>query len=165
MPKQTVTKRWYTPETNEQMNILLRHENWAPMRAMNCEGATNYLIEKITESLDIVAPIETKTMNVRHDNHWVTPGIAISLSKQAKLYKKHKLANNPTSTIRYTNYKSILNKVIRRAKEMSTEQYLLEAEDDTRKLWSILNEVVDRKQLKHRIPEKFNINGRCVTQL
>ena len=47
---------------------------------------------------------------------------------------------------------------------MSTEQYLLEAENDTRKLWSILNEVVDRKQLKHRIPEKFNINGRCVTQ-
>ena len=47
---------------------------------------------------------------------------------------------------------------------MSTEQYLLEAENDTRKLWSILNEVVDRKQLKLRIPEKFNINGRCVTQ-
>ena len=59
------------------------------------------------------------------------------------------------------NYKSILN----RAKEMSTEQYLLEAENDTRKLWSILNKAVDRKQLKHRNPEKFNINGRCVTQL
>ena len=59
-------------------------------------GATNFLIEKITESLDIVAPIETKTMNVRHDNHWVTPGIAISLKQQAKLFKKHKPANNPT---------------------------------------------------------------------
>ena len=55
----TVTKRWYTPETYEQMNILLRHENWAPMRAMNCEGATNYLIEKITESLDIVCLLYT----------------------------------------------------------------------------------------------------------
>ena len=30
-------------------------------------------------------------------------------------------------------------------------------------MWAILNEVVDRKQIKFRIPEKFNINGRCIT--
>ena len=62
------------------------------MRVMNCDKATHYLIEKITESLDIVAPIETKTFNEKHDNDWMTPGISISLAHKAKLYKKHKAA-------------------------------------------------------------------------
>ena len=102
--KISITKRWYTAETYEQMNILLRHESWTPMRVMNCDEATNYLIDKITESLDIVAPIETKTFNEKHDNDWMTPGISISLAHKARLYKKHKAAaNNPTLKNIYKN--------------------------------------------------------------
>ena len=134
------------------------------MRVMNCEKATNYLIDKITESLDIVAPIETKTFNEKHDNDWITPGISTSLAQKARLYKKHKAsATNPTLKNKYRTYKNLLDKVIREAKAMSTEQELVDSENDTRKIWGILNKVVDRKQLKHRIPERFNINGRCVT--
>ena len=30
---------------------------------------------------------------------------------------------------------------------------------DTKKLWSIIYEIIDRKQCKHKLPNKFNING------
>ena len=43
---------------------------------------------------------------------------------------------------------------------METEQDILDAENDSRKLWGILNEVVDRKQLKHRIPGRFTNAGK-----
>ena len=53
--------------------------------------------------------------------------------------------------------------MIRQAKALSIEENIIESGNDTRKIWAILNEVVDRKQIKFRIPEKFNINGRCIT--
>jgi len=37
-----------------------------------------------------------------------------------------------------------------------------EAKEDTRKLWSILNEVVDRKQCRHKMPNKFIIDGKSI---
>ena len=43
---------------------------------------------------------------------------------------------------------------------METEELTLEADNDSRKLWGILNEVIDRKQLKHRIPERFSNAGK-----
>ena len=33
---------------------------------------------------------------------------------------------------------------------------------DTRKLWSIINEIIDRKQCKHKLPNRFVINGQTV---
>ena len=59
-PSTKVTKRWLTAETYEYLRILLRHENWDQMESMNCETATAFLVDKITEAMDIVAPIETK---------------------------------------------------------------------------------------------------------
>ena len=47
---------------------------------------------------------------------------------------------------------------------METEEVTLEADNDSHKLWGILNEVIDRKQLKHRIPERFSNAGKTITQ-
>ena len=67
--------------------------------------------------------------------------------------------------LRYQNYKAILSRVIRLAKAMETENKLTDADNDCRKLWGILNEVVDRKQLKHKIPSRFTINGVSISQI
>ena len=109
----TVTKRWFTAETYEQMQILLRHEDWSPMRLMNCDNATNHLLSTINILLDIVAPIETKTLRVDQSNDWITPGISNSLATQAKLFRQLRAANNPASCNRYKQYKKILGCVIR----------------------------------------------------
>ena len=47
---------------------------------------------------------------------------------------------------------------------METEALTLEADNDSCKLWGILNEVIDRKQLKHRILERFSNAGKIITQ-
>ena len=48
------------PEAYEYLQILLCHENWTPMRDLNCTEATDYLIDKITKALDVLAPVKTK---------------------------------------------------------------------------------------------------------
>ena len=47
---------------------------------------------------------------------------------------------------------------------MEMEAITLESDNDSRKLSGILNEVIDRKQLKHRIPERFTNAGKIITQ-
>ena len=49
--------------------------------------------------------------------------------------------------------------VIRTAKNGYNETIIKEAGADTRKLWSILNEVIDRKQCRHKMPNIFIIDG------
>ena len=46
---------------------------------------------------------------------------------------------------------------------MDRENEINKAGTDSHKLWLILNEVVDRKQLKHKIPANFHVNGATLT--
>ena len=39
---------------------------------------------------------------------------------------------------------------------------LTAAGSDSRKLWGVINEVIDRKQTKHKIPHSFTINDKTV---
>ena len=86
-PKNIVTKRWFTPETYEYLRILLRHENWTPIRDLNCTEAMDFLIDKITEALDLLAPIETKELKTYSSNSWISQGIKFSLQTQISLGK------------------------------------------------------------------------------
>ena len=77
-PSTKVTKRWLTAETYEYLRILSRHENWDQMESMNCESATAFLIVKITEAMDIVAPVETKEIRGNTMNTWKTKALALA---------------------------------------------------------------------------------------
>ena len=114
--------------------------------------------------MDIEVPIETKKLKGNSINTWKTKAINISLIKQRSLYCAHKKSISTSASERYKKYKSILDRVIRQAKAMETEAEILDADNDSQKLWSILNEVVDRKQLKHRNPERFTNAGKSITK-
>ena len=52
-----------------------------------------------------------------------------------------------------------MSRVIQAAKDKYYAETISEAGTDTRQLWGILNRVADRKQCRHRIPDRFIING------
>ena len=129
------------------------------METMSCEDASNYLEGKIIEAMDIVAPIETKKVRNKPENQWLTLGIKTSLAYAAKLYRKYRSSKNVIDKAAYKTYNNILKKVNRLARNKYFGARLDDADNDTRKVWSILNEIVDRKQCKHRIPNRFIIDG------
>ena len=75
------------------------------MRSMNCESATAFLVDKITEAMDIVAPVEMKEISGNTMNTWKTKAINISLNKQRALYCTYKNSNTITANERYKNTK------------------------------------------------------------
>ena len=141
------------------MATLLGATDWSSMETMNCEDASEYLERNIIEATDIVAPVETKKVRNKPENQWLTLGIKTSLAHAAKLYHKYRSSKKVIDKMAYKDYNKILKKVNRLARNKYFGARLDDADNDTRKVWSILNEIVDRKQCKHRIPNRFIING------
>ena len=56
----------------------------------------------------------------------------------------------------------MLESVIRQAKNMYYNDTITAAGSDSRKLWGVINEVIDRKQTKNKIPHSFTINDKIV---
>jgi len=161
--KVEITKRWFTADTYIDLATLLRHEDWSELLTKDCEAATNHLVDTIVSMLDLLAPVETKTMKDTHVNRWITPGIARSQKRAADLYKRWRAqVSNSKFEEEYKQYRKVLRSVIREAKRLEIQYSLEDADNDGRKMWSIMNEVVDRKQCRHRIPSRFIIEGESV---
>ena len=109
--------------------------------------------------MDIIAPIETKIVKNKKENQWLTAGIRISLATSRLLYKCYRKSKSVIDKMAYKKYNCVLKKVNRAARDKYYGYRLKGADNDTRKVWSILNEVVDRKKCKHRIPNRFIINN------
>ena len=75
------------------------------METMTLNDATSHLSDKIKEALDIVAPIETKTIGKKPINLWNTAGTKVSLKQSNTLYKKYKKNPTPENNELYTTYK------------------------------------------------------------
>ena len=158
--KVKITKRWFDESAYSNLKILLGAEEWKCLDDMTLEQSTDHLIERITEAMDIVAPIETKEVGLKKITPWMTGGIKKSIATGRSMFKKGKCS--APIKIEYKRYKKVLDKVIKTAKNNYYEDTIRDAGPDTRKLWSILNEVIDRKQCRHKMPNRFIIDGKTV---
>ena len=166
--KTMVTKRWFTKEAYENLQVILAATDWSPMDNMNTDEAASYLEQQIIEASDIVAPILTKTIKIKKVNQWTTPGLRISLETNCRNYKSYKklekLKKDATEERNiYKAYKKVLSKVIAKAKQRYYKDLIKEAGEDTKRLWQILNEMTDRKQIKHKYPTVFQKNGHNIS--
>ena len=160
--KTSITKRWLTLDHYPMVKTLLANENWDCMEAMTLDNATAYLSGRIREALDIVAPVETRKMGKKPFNQWTTAGLQVSLKQSNVLYKEYRKSPTPSNRQKYKDYKRKLEELIRIAKSDYYDIILEEAGGDTRRLWGVLNELIDRKQCRHNMPNRFIIDGKSV---
>jgi hypothetical protein len=153
--KSKITKRWLTPESYEQINHLLSAETWEKFHLLSVNEMADQLISKITEALDIVAPVEKRKIKSKLSNPWLTTGILISIKSKNAKYRILKKEFSEDRKMKYKTYKKQLDSVIRLSKNMYYKSKIEHAGKDGRALWNIINEVIDRKQSKHSIPETF----------
>ena len=76
-----------------------------------------------------------------------------------KIYKKHPTVENKS---KYKQYKKKLDELIRIAKSDYYDIIIEDAGGNTRKIWGILNKLIDRKQCRHNMPNIFIIDGKSV---
>ena len=135
--KQKVTKRWLTNEDYRHIKLFQSEEKWGTLHKMDINTAMN---------------------------QWKTQGIASSLksvNKQNRQYSKDK--SNITLGESYKQYRNILDMVVRKSKDSYYSSKIVSAGTDGRQLWSIINEVIDRKQLRHKMPDSFKVNDEIIS--
>ena len=160
--KTKVTKRWLKSEHYGTIRDLLGAQSWDSIPKDDVDIAANFLTTKIQEAMDIVAPVQTKTLNRKPINQWATAGLKISIKTENKLYRNYR--KNPSSELKckHIKFKKLLEKLTRICKNDYYKEQISNAGPDTRRLWSIINELIDRKQSKHKMPNKFIIDGTTV---
>ena len=84
----------------------------------------------------------------------MTPGLNKSLRTKAKLYK-HSLEGKDEGECK--KYKRVFYSTVRKSKQLHYKAIVKEAEVDSKKIWRIVNEVINRKQCKRTIPINFEM--------
>ena len=96
----------------------------------------------------------------RRQNPWITGGIIKSISTKFKLYSKKLKRNTPENDRIHKKYRYYLNRTIENRKRVYYKQKLLEAQNQSKDSWRILNEIIGQKRRsKSRIKQITDKNG------
>ena len=88
----------------------------------------------------------TKKDSRRRENPWITGGIIKCISTKFKLYLKKLKRNTPENDQLYKKYRNYLNRTIEHKKREYYKQKLLEAQNQSKESWRLLNEIIGKKQ-------------------
>jgi len=153
-----VTKRWITDETYTAIKEELAKEKWEGMQSLSIDKATEKLHSTIHKHLDNLAPIETRYLKPKPVNNWLTKGLKTSIRNSDRMYRKVKIGK--LDKTEHLKYKLILDKTINLARNMKYQESITSAGSCSRKLWRIVNEVIDRKQTKEKSPNLLVKDGK-----
>lgn len=118
------------------------------------EGFSNYF-RQIFEIYERAFPMLEKNMRARKPAPWMTLKLKECIKKKAKLYKLY--LKGKVSKADYTWYKNRLTNVIRKTKRLYYAKVFLEVVENSKRTWSTINSIMDRK--KEITIENMKVNG------
>ena len=148
--QQIVTYRKFTDENIKLINEDLQGHNWEEiLEKKGTDDSFNILHETLMMSMNKHMPLKTKKLTKKHINKepWITKGMENCIKKQKQLYKKS-ICKRATSKDhkKYKDYKSILQKIKRKAKMDHYQDECLRYKNETRKLWDVINRITGKKK-------------------
>ena len=138
---------------------LINH-NWADELS---DSSPSKNMEKIhttlSTAIDHCMPYREHVINYKHIRRepWLTTSIKISIDHNKKLYAK--MLRHECSTEIYKKYNQLLRKTIRHAKIKFYNDMCCKYKCQTKKLWSLINEISGKKNDKTGVIEFLNIDG------
>ena len=118
----------------------------------------NYVV-RLFECYNIAFPVVVRAIKSKHPAPWLSQKLKQCIKKKAKLYKLY--LRNIVAKADYTTYKNRLIAVIRRAKRLHFSKLFFEAGNNSCKVWSCLNGIMERKT-SHPLRE-ISVGGMTLT--
>ena len=156
--------REFSEISRNRFTSLLREQNWSSLYDIDDPNlAFDHFLDKITLLYDLAFPYRTRRPRNRRCHPWITPGIKKSINRKNKLHSK--FLRNPTlfNEITYKAYKRNLNNILRQAKRDFYHSQLELANNNMKKTWSILQDLIGTRGARPRGPESLLINNVSVT--
>jgi len=99
-------------------------------------------------------------MNKTINNQWITAGIKLFCKCKKSLYIVSKTTNSPIIKPFYTEYSTVLQKVIWQAKHLYYNELIRTPRNKNRTLMKIINKESGKSNLTKNIPTEFNMGSR-----
>ena len=158
--KPTVPHYNLSKDNIKALQDKLKMQDWNEILAEDDPSIAAVLLTNvISDFLDQTCLSRTKSATKilsRRNQPWFTPGLKISLKRKKSLYKKS--LKNRDLVLIYRNYRNIYNKVVRQAKRNYYSNELSKAQNNMKKTWSILKEVVFKTKTKETGINKLNLS-------
>ena len=134
---------------------------------LNVTEYTEQFTSIITKLIDKHAPIRkmNKQEKKRVEKPWITNDIIRKIKKKDKYYKKYVKENNPDKKELLNTYiktmKNEITQMIRRSKNTHYKFFFLKYNNNARRLWQGVNEIINTRLTKTPTPTCINakVNG------
>ena len=157
--------RKLNPSATQAICDHLNRTDFNHLDTLNTDVATEYLVNKIQEVMDIHAPEKTVTISNKSIAHerWMTKGLLKSSKTCHKLYKKQ-LGKTKTEKAytTYITYRNIYNTLKRKAKQSYYFETLNNHKSNMRRTWKEINQLIGRINDKSSIIESIRVNDKLI---
>ena len=118
--------------------------------------------DKLLDIINKHAPVRKRIVTEKNfrKEAWITPSILKCCKKQKRLYKQSiKKSTTAIETIRYHEYRKVLNKVKRNLKVSYYHDLCKKLKNNTKKLWDVVNQTIGKTNDKTCILDKLRIGN------
>lgn len=165
LPSNTTQRvgRIYSKHNIESFVNNLKTVNWSNVTNSN-DGPEAFTLfyEKYCELFEKCFPLQEIKITYCNKKQWLSNGLKNSIKEKNKLYLQQKRHPTTENISKYKQYKRWLNRLIRNAERDHYENLLQRNKHNSRKLWSVLKEVINRKKTVCS-SSQFKINNRIET--
>ena len=161
--QQTVTYRKINEENIRLINEDLQGYNWEEiLEKTGTDDSFSILHETLIMSMNKHMPLKTKKLTKKDTSKepWITKGIEKCIKKQRQLYKISigKKATNKDHQ-KYKEYRSMLQRLKRKAKMDHYQEKCQRYKNETRKLWDVINTITGKKRNRDTMIESLKIGN------
>ena len=144
---------------NSYLNLLKNIE--FVVEENNPKGSFDTFFRLITEAAELSFPPKPpRKKRIRKGNPWITKGLAKSSATKKKLFSTKLKNPTPANRLAFSTYSKIFVKCLRAAKKIYYLSCFREAVSNSKKTWTLINEVAGRSRSSASLPSTFTIPPR-----
>ena len=169
MPKPNTVNNSYriwNQHAIHQINRRMNTKDWSILQNDSLDNAFSKFESYLSEIVDEFAPLKIRhkqTPQLRREK-WMTQGLIISSRMKNKLFRKCKGKDkNDLQFIKYSKYKKILDKVMRKAKQTFINEVLNQYKNNVSKTWNFINKLIGKTTNKTSCVELITNNETQLT--
>ena len=146
----------------EELENRLQVESLAESDPVNKQFEAFY--EIFYETIDKFAPAKKASRKEKriYFKPWLSKSILKSITKKNSLFRKVYKSFTESNLEVYKKYRNTLNRTIKLAKETYYKETIDSAKGDSKKLWKIIDTLINSKNKEKNFPQKLDIEGKKV---
>ena len=156
-----VTSRNLNERTLQKISDSLTRTNWSDVITENVDESFDSFDDLLLKTLDKYAPTVTRKLSNKNFRReaWLNPSLLRCIKTQKRLYLKTiKASVHDQDIIKYKNYKKVLEKLKRLAKNTYYQTKCKEFNSNAKKMWDLINDVIGKASDKSSVISHIKID-------